>query len=102
LFGRAGNDFLYADHDFNFGTPVQTVANGDVINSGRGLDVIIGLGADSVQREGGDFEPDVIVGQNLSLSINDFLFAQLLPPSANNVAAQLQNGLNKKAAQPIP
>jgi hypothetical protein len=102
LFGRAGNDFLYADHDYNFGAPVQTVANGDVINSGSGQDVIIALGADSVQRAGGDFEPDVIVGQNLALSINDFLFAQLLPPSANNVATQLQAGLNKKCAMPIP
>jgi len=81
---------------------VQTIANGDVINSGRGFDVIVALGGDSVRRAGGDFDPDLIVGQNVALSINDFLFAQLLPPSANNVAAQLQAALGKKAAKPIP
>ena len=102
IFGNDGNDFIFADHDFNSGAPVQTIANGDVINSGRGFDVIVALGGDSVRRAGGDFDPDLIVGQNVALSINDFLFAQLLPPSANNVAAQLQAALGTKAAKPIP
>jgi hypothetical protein len=101
FFGRAGNDFLYADHDYNLGTPVLTIADGDVVNSGTGVDVIIALGADSVQRNANDFEADIIVGQGLGLSINDFLFAQLLTPNAANVSQQLQAGLAKKCAMPI-
>jgi hypothetical protein len=102
LFGRAGNDFLYADFDYNAGAPVQTFANGDLLNGGRGTDVLIALGGDSVTRDPGDFEPDIIVGQNVSLSINDFLFAQLLAPNAANIDQQLQVGLAKKCAMPIP
>ena len=102
LFGRAGNDFIYADHDYNFGTPVQTLANGDFINGGLGQDVIIALGSDTVQKDPGDTQPDIIVGQNLSLTINDFLFAQFLPPTAANINTQLQAGLNKHCATPIP
>jgi hypothetical protein len=102
LFGRAGNDFLYADFDYNLGAPVQTFANGDLLNGGAGTDVLIALGGDSVTRDAGDFEPDIIVGQNVSLSINDFLFAQLLAPNAANINQQLQAGLAKKCAMPIP
>jgi hypothetical protein len=101
LIGRAGGDFLYADHDYNFGAPVQTFANGDIVNGGQGSDVIIALGGDTIQRDPGDFQPDVIVGQGLALTINDFLFSQLLPPNANNVAINLQKGLSKKCAMPI-
>jgi hypothetical protein len=102
MFARAGNDFIYADHDFNNGAPVLTIASGEIINSGTGNDVIIALGGDSVRRDPGDFESDVIVGQGVGLSINDFLFAQLLAPSDANINAQLQAGLNKKCAMPIP
>ena len=94
--------FIYADHDFNNGAPVLTIASGEIINSGTGNDVIIALGGDSVRRDPGDFESDVIVGQGVGLSINDFLFAQLLAPSDANINAQLQAGLNKKCAMPIP
>ena len=102
LFGQAGNDFLYADHDYNLGTPVLTIADGDIVNGGSGLDVIIALGADSIQRDPNDFEADIIVGQGLGLTINDFLFAQLLAPNDANVSQQLQAGLAKKCAMPIP
>jgi hypothetical protein len=102
ILGNDGNDFLFADHDFNAGVPVQTFANGDQINSGRGFDVIVALGGDSVRRQGGDFDSDLIIGQNVGLSINDFLFAQILPPSSANINAQLQAALAKKAAKPIP
>jgi hypothetical protein len=102
LSGRAGNDFLYADHDYNLGTPVLTIADGDIVNGGLGMDVIIALGGDSIQRDSGDFESDIVVGQGLGLSINDFLFAQLISPSAANIDQQLQAGLNKHCAMPIP
>ena len=102
LSGRAGDDFLYADHDYNFGTPVETFAHGDVVNGGLGRDIIIALGGDIVQKDQGDFQPDVIVGQNVALTINDFLFAQLLAPDAVNVNTNLALGLSKKCAMPIP
>jgi hypothetical protein len=95
LLARSGGDFLYADHDFNFGAPVQVLANGDVVNGGPGSDVIIALGGDTIQRDPGDFQPDVIVGQGLNLNINDFLFSQLLPPNRNNIAINLQKAVEE-------
>ena len=77
---------------------MQTLANGDVVNGGLGQDVIIALGSDTVQKDPGDTQPDIIVGQNLSLTINDFLFAQFLPPTAANINTQLQAGLSKHCA----
>ncbi|MEX2142136.1 MAG: hypothetical protein WD894_22910, partial [Pirellulales bacterium] len=102
LSGRAGNDFLYADHDYNLGAPVLTIADGDIVNGGLGMDVIIALGGDSIQRDSGDFQSDVVVGQGLGLSVNDFLFAQLVSPSAANINQQLQAGLAKHCAMLIP
>jgi hypothetical protein len=102
LSGRGGNDFLYADHDYNNGAPVQLIADGDFVNGGTGRDVIVALGADTLQRDAGDFEADIVVGQGLNLTTNDFLFAQFLPPNAGNINAQLQRGLDKKCAMPIP
>jgi hypothetical protein len=101
LSGRGGNDFIYADHDFNFGSPVLTFADGDFVKGGTGRDIIIALGADTLRRDQRDFESDVVVGQGLNLTTNDFLFATFLPPNANNIASQLQLGLNKKCAMPF-
>jgi hypothetical protein len=99
---RGGRDFIFVDHDFNRASPVLTFADGDVVSGGRGSDVIIALGADTILSEPGDFESDVIIGQGLGLSINDFLFAQLLTPTPQNIMAQLQAGLSKPSAMPIP
>ncbi len=103
LLGRGGDDFLYPDHDFNFGAPVEKVRNGDVSNGGLGLDVILALGnGDTIQKDPGDFSSDIIVGKNLNLSINDYLFVRILPPDAGNVANNLQKGLNKPVSKFVP
>ncbi|MEX2142135.1 MAG: hypothetical protein WD894_22905 [Pirellulales bacterium] len=84
LSGRAGNDFIYADHDYNLGMPVLTLSTGDMVNGGVGLDVIIALGADFVRRDQGAFDSDIILNQEPGIS------------------AQLQAGLGKKCARLIP
>jgi Ca2+-binding RTX toxin-like protein len=84
LSGRAGNDFIYADHDYNRGTPVATLADGDVVDGGLGLDTIIALGADDIRRATNDLDADMVLTQE------------------PGIAAQLQAGLSKKAAKPVP
>jgi hypothetical protein len=80
LSGRAGNDYIYGDHDYNSGAPVLTLSEADEISGGLGNDVIVSLGRDLVRRDADDL-------------VSSF--------AATDINRSLQAGLAKKCAKPI-
>jgi hypothetical protein len=80
LSGRAGNDFIYADHDYNLGAPASAMSDGDGVSGGLGSDSIVSLGTDLIRRGSDDFVSSLVPAE---------------------ITGLLQAGLAKKCAKPI-
>ncbi|MBN2024201.1 MAG: hypothetical protein JW809_15570 [Pirellulales bacterium] len=102
LFGEAGNEFLFLDHDYAPGypplqlpppapQPVSThVQSGDEAQGGNGSDTIVALGTDTVNGGGAT---NTIIGSGLHISIVDWLFARFLEPTPATIDAALAAAL---------
>jgi hypothetical protein len=106
LYGRGGNDFLFADYDYNAGQPkvLHQTKNGDQVfgddapsaavsalyglpsfaPGAPGIDTIVIIGADSVSA--GGQVGDTIIGSGFQqLTVVDWLRARFLKPTSKNI-----------------
>ena len=102
LQGGAGHDLLYADHDYNNGSPVAGVGDFDKLDGGPGFDVLVALAIDLlVQETAGDTSRDYVVGNRSVLAFSPTFQANFVEPTNQNIAGALQFRLNLPAGHPF-
>ena len=99
LIGRGGNDYFFPDYEYSdrdaSNRPVAYPSDGDVVTGGGGADTVVVLGRDTVDSGGGH-----IIGSGTTISIVDWLIAQMSEPTTTNIDAALDAALALPFAAP--